>query len=206
MEPMRRRESSMSEILGAFLDYLDQSVEPGTSHYPWEPRWVGTVLEGELEDLGEWSPGALDLGDRSHRFFEGLGTLLAATSLENIQGFEQNLYKQTLQTCFALGIPEGQWERIRQSCDSHFSATVERVALLGRVLADLLPQWSRADRDIFLRGYGGAFRGELQLQGLSTLDQDWDLLPEMEQAKYTVAIAALYLTELADQQSSAENP
>lgn len=166
----------MSEELKALLSYLDAPQAP----YVWDVVDAPTV--GSEEDLVTLD--GADLGDRSIRFFNGLGDL-----------FPTNSYIERLQSYFGERIPAARFQEIVGICQEKLGLDLPHLERLRLGLDVLLPQWSPEDLSLLTRNYGVAFRGGAKVSAMS-LEEDWDGLSALGQAQYVAAIAHFVLTDL----------
>jgi hypothetical protein len=166
----------MSEELKALLNYLDAPQPP----YVWDVVDAPTMGSDEESVTQETS----ELGDRSIRFFNGLGDLFPANSyIEKLQGY------------FGARIPAGQLQEIVGVCREKLGLDIPHLERLRSGLDELLPQWSPDDLSLLTRNYGVAFRGGAKVSA-APLEQDWDGLSTLGQAQYVAAIAHFVLTDL----------
>ncbi|NJN73260.1 MAG: hypothetical protein HC799_10880, partial [Limnothrix sp. RL_2_0] len=154
----------MSEELKALLDYLDAPQSP----YVWDVVDAPIVGSEEGLMLQEMS----ELGDRSIRFFNGLGDL-----------FPANSYVEKLQDYFGTRIPTAQLQDIVSVCQEKLGLDIPHLERLRLGLDELLPQWSPEDLSLLTRNYGVAFRGGSKVLATS-LGRDWDGLSTLGQAQY----------------------
>lgn len=166
----------MSEELKALLDYLDAPQPP----YVWDLADAPTEMDGVDLIVQDGS----DLGDRSIRFFNGLGDL-----------FPTNSYIERLQNYFGERIPAVRFQEIVGVCQEKLGLDVPHLERLRLGLDELLPQWSPEDLSLLTRNYGVAFRGGAKVSA-TPLEQDWDGLSALGQAQYVAAIAHFVLTDL----------
>lgn len=182
----------------AQLELLEALLQPQDERYPWNPAEpeVQAYFE-ELEQgcsLEPWQDEE-EITGGAQGFFEQLQQCWVSPLPAATDSLQASLSGQ-----FATVVPQEWLEAIANKAQEVFSTNMSLVEQLVLCVQPLLPNWTKDDLLVFARPLAYAMRGRSE----PVKAAEWTGLSQIEQARLSLSVARLALSELKNDPANPE--
>jgi hypothetical protein len=190
------------------LELLEALLEPEDATYPWNPAddeseayFCEVEQQFLMQDLLDE-----ELTTQSQAFYSQLDILWSEVPHKTHHLVVNNL-QETLQTVFAIGVPQNWLNAIAQKAMEIFASQQSMSDQLVQCVQSVLPTWAADDLFVLARPFAYAMRSS-EPQNLTSIisnieNREWETLSEIEQARVSIAIAHYALRQMDNSQSQA---